>query len=173
MKVREGELEVSFEGCEVDELDTRHEGKRRPQGMRFVDWVVERPGAPVWLVEVTDPCATGATQEERGKFVESLRGKTLVEQELVPKARDSYCYLHLMERGTEEVVFVVLIGSEALQLDPGLWGPKSTELEAALLKEGYEPWKRKYVNQAIVVGSTEWAKHFPQYELARVAGGQA
>ncbi len=164
--IREGELEFDFGAEEIEKLD--QVGREMPIGMSFVDIVVFRQNETI-LIEVKDPSQTGTPPNEQGVFLKSLSKKTLINEKLVPKARDSYTFLHLMKRIKGNIVFVVLFGFDkcGFTLDPALMLTFRDRLKARLLKEAYEPWKIEYVNQVIVLTTGNWSKYFKDYHLRR------
>jgi len=166
MILTERELEFDFpDGRQVQRLD--QQGKRLPIGMRLVDFVIEED-TRVLLLEITDPSHPNVPAQERTKFIRSLHGDNLINEELVPKARDSYTYLHLMERDDKPFVFVALMGLEAVPVDPILLPNFNDRLLARLRQETDEPWRREYVTDCVVVTIETWNSGFPQYPLRRI-----
>jgi hypothetical protein len=162
----EGSLRLDFSGC----LNAEHfdqQGQERPEGMKAVDYVVEETER-LLLVELKDPSDPQTPPAEREKFLERMKTKEMIYHELVPKARDSYCYLHLMKRDSKPCVYLVCIGSESLSLDPALLMNFKGRLLARLKQETDEPWVREYVGDCIVVTIQNWATYFPKYKIARI-----
>lgn len=163
--VREGELEFEFSGAaRVERLD--QQGIPLPQGMQLVDFVVEEQHRTL-LIEVKDPSQSAVPERERRSFAKKMRQNTLIHQELVPKARDSYTYLHLMANDSKPFLFVVVLGLEELPDQVALLAPFKDRLLGRLRHEAEEPWLRQYVTDCIVVTPDLWSTHFPDYALTR------
>ena len=147
--LREGELEFAFGASWKAELFDQ-DGASWPQGMKPVDFIAEGENEIV-LVEVKDPSASRAPDESRHGFVEKMRTRELTYQELAPKARTTYGFLHLMARDTKPMRYVVVIGIERLSIEPPLLMNLTDRLKARLRKESDEAWKREYMSSCIVV----------------------
>jgi len=164
-------LRLDFSGClKAERFD--QPGREGPQGMKAVDFVVEE-AERLLLVEVKDPSDPHSPRSEREKFPEEMKTKGMINHELVPKARDTYCYLHLMKHDSKPCVYVVCIGAESLSLDPALLMNFKGRLLARLRQEADEPWALKYVEDCVVVTVENWAIHFPEYKITRIAPKRA
>lgn len=174
MKEREGEFEFDFSAAtKVAKLDDPR--KRRPEGMQLVDFVVEEERRLI-MIEIKDPSckakggnigAETAIAKSRSDFVNKVQNDTLIAQELTPKARDSYTYLHLMKRDSKPILYVFLLGADKLTLDPALLLGFKDRLFARLRQESDQPWTRHYVSDCLVLTETTWPQAFPQYPLTR------
>ncbi|RMH39589.1 MAG: hypothetical protein D6689_16095 [Deltaproteobacteria bacterium] len=161
--VREGRMELRFPGsARVERLDQR--GTPLPYGMALVDFVVEEASRSL-LIEVKDP--EGAPdpyrEEELRSFRKKMKGNGLIHNELVPKARDSYTFLHLMKRDGKRFILVCLLGVGSP--DPALLGDFKNRLLARLRQETTTAWARQYVKDCVVVTPATWASVFPNYPL--------
>ena len=140
------------------------QGRPAPVGMSFVDFVVHEEDR-VLLVEVKDP--QGAPEQRREKeierFVQELRRKTLVNEIFVPKARDSYTYLHLMERDDKPFVYVVVLGIGPG--DPALLLDLKKRILGRLRHEAEEPWKRVYISDCVVLTPDSWNTFVERYPV--------
>lgn len=175
MKMREGEFEFDFSAAKsVEKLDDPK--RRRPQGMQLVDFVLEEEGCLVML-EIKDPsCKTMGSnpaakahlEKERAEFVKKVQKDTLITDELTPKARDSYTYLHLMQRDSKPIRYAFLLGADKLLLDPALLLGFKDRLLTRLRQECDQPWARCYVVDCMVLTEQTWGKAFPKYPLTRV-----
>lgn len=156
-----------------DELDKQ--GVKLPSRMKFVDLVIERD-ADILLVEIKDPSHSKSPDKERNSYLKRLSDNSILTQELTPKARDSYTFLHLMEKDEKPFKYIVLIGLDAF--DPAqqkavLAGFKD-RLMADIRCEAYEAWKRKHIADCAVLSVDAWNQIFPNWpvtRLAAVAGG--
>ena len=164
-KIQEGDLTFSFrDAARADRLDEQGAGPE-PEGMKLVDFVVERRD-DVLLIEVKDPSHPRASAKERTRFSRKMQNDKLIHEELMPKARDSYTFLHLMERDTKRFLFVVLLGLETLD-DKALLVSFKERLLARLRKEAGEPWRRFYVSDCLVLTLETWPDYFPRYSVSR------
>ena len=157
---------------EWDELDKQ--GVKLPVRMKFVDLVIERD-ADVLLVEIKDPSHSKSPDKEQNSYLKRLSDNSVLTQELTPKARDSYSFLHLMERDGKPFKYIVLIGLDAF--DPSqqkavLAGFKD-RLMADIRCEAYEAWKRKHIADCAVLSVETWNQNFPKWPVTRLAAAAA
>lgn len=148
------------------ELDKQ--GVKLPVRMKFVDLVIERD-KDILLVEIKDPSHSRSKDKDRNAYLKRLSDNSVLTQELTPKARDSYLYLHLMERDHKPFKYVVVLGLDAF--DPDLqkaimFGFKD-RLLADIREESFEAWKRKHIADCIVLSVESWNKSFPKWLLRR------
>ena len=163
--VRERDLEFDFAGAvRVARVDAQD--KPIPVGMKLVDFLVEEEGRAL-LIEVKDPSFATATEQERKEFAKKMRGKELIHDERVPKARDSYTLLHLMANDSKPFLYVVVLGLKELAGEAALLATFKDRLLRRLRKEAEKPWVRQYVTDCIVVTPDLWSTHFPDYALTR------
>ncbi|MBF0307147.1 MAG: hypothetical protein HQL41_16025 [Alphaproteobacteria bacterium] len=172
----EGDFRFDFSSARVERLDRPE--ITMPQGMSLVDFVIEEGSRLMLLVEIKDPSraprsthpsAQTAIEKSRGEFVRSLETDKLLSEDLVPKARDSYTYLHLMRRDHTRMIYVVLLGAEKLSVDPALLLNFKDRLLARIRQEAHEPWQRDYIADCVVVTERDWADAFPNYPLVRLS----
>ena len=98
--LEEGELRFAFGApWRAEQFDVRG-SSFPPKGVLPVDFIAESDDEIV-LVEIKDPSTPGAREQDRCAFVRKMQTKELTHQELAPKARTSYCFLHLMARDTK------------------------------------------------------------------------
>ncbi|MBN8486522.1 MAG: hypothetical protein J0M20_02140 [Burkholderiales bacterium] len=161
------ELLFSFpDGLTWSELD--RQGVKLPEKMKFVDLVIERE-RDILLVEVKDPSNSRSTDKDRNAYLKRLTNNSVLKEELTPKARDSYLYLHLMERDHKPFKYVVLLGLDAFDPDRQkavLFGFKD-RLLADIREESFEAWKRKHIADCVVLSVESWNQHFPEWPLRR------
>jgi len=173
--MREGELEFDFSAAtQAEKLDDK--GKKLPEGMKFVDFVIEEEHGLIML-EIKDPScqakggdtkAEAAIQKQRDEFIKKLYKDDWIAEDLTPKARDSYTFLHLMARDTKPIIYVLLIGSDKLTLEPALLATFKDRMLARLRQEADQPWVRQYVDDCFVVTEKTWPIVFPDYPLTRL-----
>jgi len=163
-------MEFDFTGAiAAERLDDR-DGARPPG--KAVDFVVEED-ARVLLVEVKNPSPPSVPPRKRAEVAARETAKRvsggLINDDLVPKARDSYTYLHLMARDGKPFLFVVVDDTSAPALEKALLVTFQDRLLARLRHEAREPWKRDYVADCIVASPETWSAAFPTYGLRRPA----
>lgn len=161
------ELLFNFpDGLSWSELDKQ--GVKLPVRMKFVDLVIEREN-DILLVEIKDPSHSRSKDKERNAYLKRLRDNSVLTQELTPKARDSYLYLHLMERDSKPFKYVVLLGLDAF--DPVIQKAVMTgfkdRLQADVREESFEAWKRKHIADCVVLSVESWNQVFPDWPLRR------
>jgi len=150
------------------ELDKQ--GVKLPVQMKFVDLVIERE-KDILLVEIKDPSHSRCTDQERKRYFKRLSDNSVLTQELTPKARDSYLYMHLMERDLKPFKYVVLLGLDAFNPEHQkaiMFGFKD-RLLADIREESFEAWKRKHIADCVVLSVESWNKTFPDWPLRREA----
>lgn len=152
-----------------DELDKQ--GVKLPVRMKFVDLVIERED-DILLVEIKDPSHSKSRDKERNSYLKRLLNNSILTQELTPKARDSYLYLHLMERDTKPFKYIVLLGLDTFnfEIQKGILMDFKDRLLADIRCESYEAWKRKHITDCVVLSVNVWNKKFPEWSVTRVVG---
>ena len=167
------ELLFSFpDGLSWSELDKQ--GVKRPVQMKLVDLVIEREN-DVLLVEIKDPSISTCPEKERNSYLKRLENNSVLSQELTPKARGSYLYLHLMERDSKPFKYVVLLGLDAFDSDRQkalMFGFKD-RLLADIREESFEAWKRKHIADCVVLSVESWNQQFPEWQVRREATVEA
>lgn len=167
------DLEFSFPDDLVwEELD--RQGVKLPVQMKFVDLVIERDD-DVLLVEIKDPSNQRAQVKEQKAYFKRLSDNSVLTQELTPKARCSYTFLHLMERDAKPFKYVVLLGLDAF--DPEQQKALLTGFKDRLLAdircETDTPWRRQHITDCVVLSVDIWNKTFADWPVTRVAAAAA
>jgi hypothetical protein len=164
---KNAELLFKFpDGVKWEELDKQ--GVRLPLRMKFVDLVIERE-RDVLLVEIKDPSNSRCPDKEQKSYYKRLSDNSVLTQELTPKVRDSYSFLHLMERDEKPFKYIVLLGLDAFDTDRQkaiLTGFKD-RLLADIRCESDKPWKRKYIEDCVVLSVDAWNEFFPDWPVCR------
>jgi hypothetical protein len=162
----EGELTFNFSGC-TDAKKVDIQGIAKPEGMSFVDFLVEEADR-LLFIEVKDPSNSKATPECKKNYREKLSGNELINSELVPKARDSWSFFHLMDRiKNKPIDYIVLICIEQISFDPRLIGPLTDKLRMRIKREGPEAWKNPYIRKCSIVTMDSWPRLLKAYSLKR------
>lgn len=165
----EGELVLTFpESVSVEQLDRI---APIPAGMKLVDLVIESKDR-ILLVEIKDPFPIRLPAEKKNEVErrerEKITGKGIINEELVPKARDSYTYLHLMERDARPMHFIFLSGHDRVGASAETLINLNDRLEKRLRKETSKSWKRQYVEKCSVHTESSWNRTFPDFPVERM-----
>ncbi|MCB9531148.1 MAG: hypothetical protein H6700_05225 [Myxococcales bacterium] len=164
----EAELEFTFDpSWATEHLDSP--GRVWPKGISPVDFVVDR-GDDLLLIEVKDPSHSRATPAERTRFIREMTSRELTHERLAPKARTSWSYLYLMDRTEKPLVFVFLVGTDALTLEPVLLQSLNDRLRARLAQETEHPWARPYVVSSVVLPALDAGRYIPGLSVTRRRG---
>jgi len=167
---REGVLEFDFTGCVHAEPFEEQFTAAQPHGMCPIDFLVEEEDR-ILFIEVTDyrKGIQKKKKNDQNQFKSPFDPKMLVHQELVPKARDSYTYLHLMKRDRKEIFYVVVIGTkDSVEGHVLNLSTVAYYLRGRLEKEASEEWKKKYVTGSFVISPNQWNDYFPQFSLKEI-----
>lgn len=153
-------------GLNQEELDKQ--GVKLPVQMKLVDLVIEREN-DILLVEIKDPSHSRSQEQDRKNYKNRLKNNSILTQELTPKARDSYLYLHLMERDNKPFKYIVLLGLDAFdsEFQKVLMSNFKDRLLADIRNESFEAWKRKHIDDCIVLSLESWNQTFPEWLLRR------
>jgi hypothetical protein len=165
--VVEGQLEFTFPAAwGVTVFDAP--GTIIPKGIQPVDFVVDR-GNDVLLIEVKDPSHTRAPHAERARFLSIMQSQELTNEQLVPKARTSWSYLHLMGLHRQKpLIFIAVIGTENLSIEPMLLQGLTDRLNQRLQHEADDPWVIQYVQSGIVVAAMDLPQHLAGVGVKRL-----
>ena len=163
------ELLFNFpDGLNWSELDRQR--VKLPVRMKFVDLVIERE-KDILLVEIKDPSHSRSKDKDRNAYLQRLSDNSVLTQELTPKARDSYLYMHLVERDHKPFKYVVLLGLDSFdpERQKGIMFGFKDRLLADIREESFEAWKRKHIADCVVLSVESWNKNLPDWPLCREA----
>ncbi len=146
------------------------EGATWPKHIMPVDFIVERPN-DILLIEVKDPSISNAPDAERAKFAKKMQSHELTHEELVPKARTTWSYLHLMARTGKPLRYLVAIGTERLSIQPVLLQSLTDRLRQRLAQESDAPWKLEYVASCMVVSALDLGNYLDGVTVVRTPAG--
>lgn len=162
----EGELSFTFPAeWRADAFDMR--GSVLPKHIAPVDFIVERPD-DILLIEVKDPSNSKAPAKEREKFAKKMQSDELTHQELAPKARTSWSYLHLMQRTNKPLRYVVVIGTEELSIQPTLLQGLTDRLKHRIAHEADAAWLVEYLASCIVLPALQLGTYLEGVTVTRV-----
>ena len=166
---KNADLEFTFpEDLKWEELD--RQGVPLPRNWKLVDLVIERD-QDILLIEIKDPSHSRSTPKDRLHYMKRLSDNSILAEELTPKARDSYCYQHLMELDQKPFKFVVLLGLDAFELEvqKALLIPFKDRLLGSIQCESDVAWKRKHIADCVVLSVDAWNKNFPSWPVRRLS----
>jgi hypothetical protein len=113
-------------------------------GLKLVDFIFRYKNETIFLEVKGSMNASSSNQKiirDHKKFLEKVKNGKLAEEELVPKCRGSYLFLHLMDELGESVpAFAVLLEP----FDTADLIRIKDKIERLLAKEARTPWKKKY-----------------------------
>lgn len=165
MILQEGQLRFDFSGA-VKAKKMDGDKSPMPPLMKTVDFLVEEDYR-ILLVEVKDTSDSKVTVTNRDDFMRRLKSNELVKNNLVPKCRDTYTYLHLMCQDDKPLIYVVVLSMYEHTEKPDFFGPLQAKLRTGLKKEGRHPWKRPYVLECVFLNVAGWNKRFA-YTATRI-----
>jgi len=157
---QEGEQHFRFEGV-LDAWRLPESDDPKPEGMSFVDFVIEETDR-LLLVEVKNPNAVRSTVQPE-VYLRDLKNK--VHGKIVPKARDSWCYLYLMGKIRKPCVFILYIGTGTAPFDSALVSALESDLQRKIRQEGPLPWVNQYAEEALILTDKTWSSSFPNYAI--------
>ena len=138
--------------------------------MKLVDFVL-RENNDTYLLEIKDPSHPKSPKENQVNYESRIKSNDLIHKELVPKARDSYTFLHLMKEDGKPFTYLVLLALDAWserEQKAMLVGFKD-RLAKRLNQETDQPWKRKYINDCAVLTIDGWNARFPEWNIDRIS----
>ena len=165
MILREKRLQFDFRGCVYAEKFD--ENPTVPNIMKKVDFFVEERDR-ILLVELKDISDTATTRTNREKFLKDLKSKALIREVLVPKCRDTWTFLHLMDLDNKPIVYVVIITLYENNPRPAQFGGLMSQLNKRLGKEGTKAWQQPYVSGCVILNLNGWNQSFPRYRAVRI-----
>ncbi len=158
MILQEGQLRFDFSGA-LRAMKMDGQNSPMPNLMKKVDFLVEETDR-ILLVEVKDPSDSQVTATNRDDFMRRLKSNELVTNNLVPKCRDTYTYLHLMCQDDKPLIYVVVLSMYEHTQKPERFGPLQDSLRRGVKKEGPARWERQYVRDCVVLNVAGWNKRF-------------
>ncbi len=164
------DLEFHFENDpHYEELD--RQGTTLPK-MKLVDFWIERDN-DILLVEVKDPSNYSCPPKNRQEYLARMKGNELIANELVPKVRDSYTYMHLMDADKKPFKYIVLLGIDSYPTNEqkAVMGTFKDRLLNKIRRETQEPWKKHYIQDCFTLSVETWNQRFPEWKVVRLSAG--
>lgn len=161
MNIVEGVISIEVPaGCTASRFDGPEHGLSHC--MKAVDFVIETPRATLFL-EVKDPDAGDAGN--RAEWVERLLSGN-IDNELKYKFRDTWLYRHGLNVADKPIVYLVLIGLEALSSEA--LAQRTENLKRQLPLYGpITPWVNPFVESCSVHNLESWNRNFASFRARR------
>ncbi|GAB1468144.1 hypothetical protein MASR2M64_08500 [Candidatus Cloacimonadota bacterium] len=163
----EGEITISFpKDLGRDKLDEK--GRRIPTGMSLADHVINTEKI-LYILEIKDFSCSKTPEPRKIEDLKILQGDDFISSRLTPTARDSYTFLHLMDRIDRQIVYIVLLGLEDFEPlnNKSFLDTYKQRLIKSIRREADEPWKREHISDCIVCNLETWNEIFPQWPVQR------
>ena len=167
--LREGDLQIDFpQNVKARRFDGARHGLSHC--MKAVDAIVEE-NDEILFIEFKDPEHPGAKKEDEEKFFEELRSGEL-DRKLIYKYRDSFLYEwasgNVNDKKIHYCVLIAIAKLAAAELDE-----RTNALKRKLPLAGPSSgiWKRRIVENCVVLNIAAWNKHFPHYQVTRISSG--
>ena len=137
--------------------------------MKRVDFIIETADTIIFI-EIKDPDNPKARPVNVSQFLQQLRSNSLITNALVPKARDSFLYNHLLNRlpPGKARIYIVLIACANL-LPPELLAlTDSLKQHLPLVGPFKQTWSQLYFDSCFVTNFSRWNRTFPQFPVTRI-----
>ncbi|MBC8203982.1 hypothetical protein ISS30_07110 [bacterium] len=161
----EGELKFTFKTGHARKFDKK--GIPQPQGWKRVDFIIEEKDITVFI-EIKDYAMEALKEKDIKKKVEKLKKHEFVNEVIVPKARDSYCYQHLMKNDINPVIYIIVIGLDKKFFNEAVFHILKDNIKKRLNQESDKPWERKYIKECFVLPYFRLNAIFPNYYVSRI-----
>ncbi len=137
--------------------------------MKRVDFIVETE-ASVFFIEVKDLDHPHARPENIQEFLRELRSESMIANKLVPKARDSFLFNHLLNRlpAGKTRIYIVVIASSQLLTPELLTITDSLKRYLPLVGPFQKSWLQPYFDSCFVTNLSEWNRALRQFPLQRL-----
>jgi len=152
---QEEDLEFNFNGLLVE----RPERGTWPCRMRVVDFVVMQDNGRHLYIEVKEP-GRGTDTDENAYFIRKIKQHELINNNLVPKCRDTFLCMWLMKRVDQPIDYVVVLDLSRLPDAKPYLSSLGLELARRLRQEMDEPWARQYARTSIIVSPDDCEDRF-------------
>jgi hypothetical protein len=150
VKLTEGQLEFDFGNVAAEKMDLQTR-RNNLEGMKLCDFLVEFPDR-LLLIEVKNSEQVSGNNVAQLGTLNSTVHTNNIRKDLAPKARDTYTYLHLMDRiGSKSLDYVVFLGLNLVPMDHQTLLTAKDKLMHRLLQEDTAPWKRRYIRDCAVI----------------------
>jgi hypothetical protein len=167
----EGDLVFDFSAAIVSDQFDDEATHKLSHCMKAVDFIVEWE-YEFWFVEVKDPSnskiPSGIKRDKLKDFISKIDNKTLFSDELGPKIKDSFLYLHLSGRlPPKPIKYLVLLAIETL--DPALLlrSMEGVKRSSCFLGPDKGKWKNPYLEEVMVFNEQTWNEKLKQCPVKR------
>ena len=162
-----GEITISFpKDLDCDKLD--EQGGRIPTGMSLADHVINTENI-LYILEIKDFSCSTSSEPRKKKNPKRLQCDGFISSRLTPTVRNSYTFLHLMNRNDRRIVYIVLLGLDDFESpnNKSFLDTYKQRLIKSIRREADEPWKREHINDCIVCNMDTWNEIFLQWPVQR------
>ena len=136
--------------------------------MKAVDLIFEFENK-IFFIEVKDPQNPKISKEKKVKELKRMQGVKFIQNELVPKYRDSFLYELFMNNidKKKKLIYVAVIAHDCLQ------APELSQITCILknnlpIKHPKNKNWNPFIHDAIAMNIEQWNKHFPKIHLRRI-----
>lgn len=156
----EGDLVFDFSAAMMSNQFDNEATHKLSHCMKAVDFIVEWEHE-FWFVEVKDPSnseiPSGIRRDKLKEFIAKIDNETLFSNELGPKIKDSFLYLHLGGRlPPKPIKYLVLLAIGTL--DPALLlrSMECVKRSSCFLGRDKGKWKNPYLEEVMVFNEQTW-----------------
>lgn len=137
--------------------------------MKRVDFIVETAGQ-LLFIEVKDLDNPNARPQNINQFLQELRSDALIANKLVPKARDSFLFNHLLNRlpANKTRIYVVIIACSQLQPPELLTLTDKLKRYLPLVGPFKQAWAQPYFDSCFITNFAEWNRIFQHFPITRL-----
>lgn len=168
----EGDLVFDFSAAMISDQFDDEATHKLSHCMKAVDFIVEWE-REFWFVEVKDPSnskiPSEIKQNKLREFNAKIGNETLFSNELGPKVKDSFLYLHLSGRlPVKPIKYLVLIAIG--NPDPALLlkAIESLKRSSCFLGPDKDGWKNSYLEEVMVFSEQTWNEKLKQCPVKRL-----
>lgn len=161
--LQEGDIEI---GVPPQFKAKRFDGKDHGLShcMKAVDFIIESSDT-LYFIELKDPDDPKALVHK--SFEQALAEVKSVD--LARKCRDTFLYLHLLDRLPKPVIYLVVIAAKGLDRAALTTQTDSLKRLLPLLGPRNAPWNQPFVKSCLVLNIESWSKALPQFPIRRLS----
>lgn len=175
-ELREGDLLFDFSAAIMADQFDDEATHKLSHCMKAVDFIVEWKHE-FWFVEVKDPSnskiPSAIKRDKLKKFIAKIDNETLFSNELGPKIKDSFLYLHLSKRlPPKPMRYLVLLAIGNLDAALLLRSMEGVKRSSCFLGPDKGKWKNPYLEEVMVFNEQTWNEKLKQCPVKR-SGAQS
>lgn len=171
-ELREGDLLFDFSAAIMADQFDDEATHKLSHCMKAVDFIVEWEHE-FWFVEVKDPSnskiPSGIKRDKLKEFIAKIDNEILFSNELGPKIKDSFLYLHLSKRlPPKPLRYLVLLAIGNLDAALLLRSMEGVKRSSCLLGPDKRKWKNPYLEEVMVFSEQTWNEKLKQCPVKRL-----